>query len=68
VQKDQKGNDYVFTLKTENNENVVIKKLITILKEYNNEVFVSEGLEATDTLVNKGARIVKAGDFVKINK
>ncbi|SFS47037.1 efflux RND transporter periplasmic adaptor subunit [Lutibacter maritimus] len=68
VQKDQKGNDYVFTLKTENNENVVIKKLITISKEYNNEVFITEGLEATDTLIDKGARIVKAGDFVKINK
>ncbi|MBI9040081.1 efflux RND transporter periplasmic adaptor subunit [Lutibacter sp.] len=67
VQKDQKGNDYVFTLKTENNENVVIKKLITILKEYNHEVFITAGLEATDTLVDKGARIVKAGDFVKIN-
>ncbi len=68
VQKDQNGNDYVFTLKTENNENVVIKKLVTISKEYNNEVFISEGLEATDTLINKGARIVKAGDNVKINK
>ncbi|WP_372793304.1 efflux RND transporter periplasmic adaptor subunit [Lutibacter sp.] len=67
VQKDQKGNDYVFTLKTENNENVVIKKLIKISKEYNNEVFITEGLEATDTLVNKGARIVKAGDIVRVN-
>lgn len=68
VQKDQNGNDYVFTLKTENNENIVIKKLVTISKEYNNEVFISEGLESTDTLINKGARIVKAGDNVKINK
>jgi len=68
VQKDQNGNDYVFTLKTDNNENVVIKKLVTISKEYNNEVFISEGLEATDILIDKGARIVKAGDHVKINK
>ena len=68
VQKDQKGNNYVFTLKTENNENIVIKKLVTISKEYNNEVFITEGLEANDTLVDKGARIVKAGDHVKINK
>ena len=66
VQKDQKGNNYVFTLKTENNENVVIKKLVTISKEYNNEVFITEGLEANDTLVDKGARIVKAGDIVKV--
>ncbi|WP_372744221.1 efflux RND transporter periplasmic adaptor subunit [Lutibacter sp.] len=67
VQKDQKGNNYVFTINTANGENIVDKKLITILKEYNNEVFISEGLEATDTLVDKGARIVKAGDIVKIN-
>lgn len=67
VQKDLKGNNYVFTVKKENNENVVIKKLVSISKEYNNEVFISEGLESTDTLVNKGARIVKAGDIVKIN-
>lgn len=66
VQKDQNGNDYVFTLKTENDENVVIKKLITISKEYNHEVFITDGLEATDTLIDKGARIVKAGDIVKI--
>lgn len=67
VQKDQKGNNYVFTLKSENNENVVVKKLVSISKEYNNEVFITEGLDSTDTLVNKGARIVKAGDIVKIN-
>ncbi len=67
VQKDQKGNEYVFTLKVENNENIVVKKLITISKEYNNEAFIMNGLEATDTLVNKGARIVKAGDIVKVN-
>jgi RND family efflux transporter MFP subunit len=68
VQKDQQGNDYVFTLNSTNGENLVEKKLIKILKEYNNEVFITEGLTATDTLINKGARIVKAGDIVKINK
>tara|TARA_R110001583_G_scaffold131399_3_gene283144 strand:- start:246 stop:1376 length:1131 start_codon:yes stop_codon:yes gene_type:complete len=67
VQQDQKGNNYVFTLKTENNEHKVIKKLVTVLKEYNHEVFITEGLEATDTLIDKGARIVKAGDLVQIN-
>lgn len=68
VQKDQSGHDYVFTLKTENDENTVVKKLITISKEYNNEVFITAGLEATDSLIDKGARIVKAGDIVKINQ
>ncbi len=67
VQQDQKGNDYVFTLKTKNNEHIIIKKLVTVFKEYNHEVFITEGLVATDTLIDKGARIVKAGDLVKIN-
>ena len=44
VQQDQKGNDYVFTIKSENNENIVVKNLISIEKSYGQEVFVSEGL------------------------
>ena len=65
--QDQKGNDYVFTIKSENNENIVVKNLISIEKSYGQEVFVSEGLTATDVLINEGARLVKAGDIVKIN-
>jgi RND family efflux transporter MFP subunit len=68
VQKDQKGNDYVFTVKSQNEENVVVKKLITVTKEYNQEVLITDGLEVTDALIDKGARIVKAGDIVKIIK
>jgi membrane fusion protein (multidrug efflux system) len=67
VQKDQNGKDYVFTVKSNNEGNVVVKNLVTITKEYNHEVFVAEGLKASDTLVNSGARLVKAGDLVKIS-
>jgi len=66
VQQDQKGNNYVYTLETKANEKVVIKKLISVANEYKNEIFVSDGLDAKDTLVNAGARLVKAGDIVKI--
>jgi RND family efflux transporter MFP subunit len=68
VQQDQQGHDYVFTVINENNENVVVKKLIKIENEYNNQVYVSEGLTETDQLVNAGARIVKAGDNVNITQ
>lgn len=68
VQKDQQGNTYVFTIKNENDEAIVAKNLITIENEYNNEVFVTEGLTANDQLVNAGARIVKAGDAVNITE
>ncbi|MDH5414283.1 MAG: efflux RND transporter periplasmic adaptor subunit [Flavobacteriaceae bacterium] len=66
VQQDQKGNDYVYTLETKNNEKVVVKKLISVENEYKNEIFVSDGLVANDTLINAGARLVKDGDVVKI--
>jgi len=67
VQQDQNGNDYVFTLITVNNEHKVVKNLITITNEYNHEVYVSDGLNENDTLVNAGARFVKEGDLVKIS-
>jgi RND family efflux transporter MFP subunit len=68
VQQDQQGNDYVFTVVKENDENIVVKKLVKIENEYNKEVYVSEGLTENDQLVNAGARIVKAGDNVTITQ
>lgn len=68
VQQDQNGKDYVFTIVTENNTQKVIKNLITVANEYNHEVYVSNGLKETDTLVNAGARFVKEGDQIKISK
>lgn len=68
VQQDQTGNNYVFTVTTENKSHKVVKNIITIANEYNNEIYVSEGLKVTDTLVNAGARFVKDGDKVKISK
>jgi len=67
VQKDQKGATYVFTIKTKNNENKVVKSLITVAKEYNHEAYVREGLTKNDILVDSGARIVKEGDIVKFS-
>lgn len=68
VQQDQNGNNYVFTIATENMEQKVTKNIVTIDNEYNHEVYVSAGLKETDTLVNAGARFVKDGDKVKISK
>lgn len=67
VQQDQFGIDYVFTIETMNDENKIIKKIITIGNEYNHEVFIVTGLEENDTLVNAGAKLVKTGDLVKIS-
>lgn len=68
VQQDQTGNNYVFTVVTENNVQKAFKNIITVANEYNHEVYVSEGLKANDTLINAGARFVKDGDTVKISK
>jgi len=68
IQKDQQGNSYVFTIQTENGESTVVKNIVTVENEYNNEVYISKGLNKNDKLVNAGARIVKAGDIVNITE
>jgi len=68
VQQDQKGDDYVFTIKTEKGENTVKKTLVNVNNEYRHEVYISNGLSDNDTIVNAGARLVKTGDIVKIKK
>jgi multidrug efflux pump subunit AcrA (membrane-fusion protein) len=67
IQQDQFGNDYVFTIETMNDENKIVKKPITVGKEYDHEVFIVTGLTANDTLVNTGAKLVKTGDLVTIS-
>ncbi|MEE9349815.1 MAG: efflux RND transporter periplasmic adaptor subunit [Flavobacteriaceae bacterium] len=64
VQQDQNGANYVFVIDTTNEENKVVKKMVTIGNEYNQEVFINKGLSKNDTLINAGARLVKAGEIV----
>jgi len=66
IQQDQKGNDYVFTIQTENGQNKVVKSLVNVVNEYDHKVFISEGLSENDTIVNAGARLVKTGETVQI--
>ncbi len=66
VQQDQKGSDYVFTIKTKNGEHEIVKTLVKVSNEYNHNVYISEGLSDSDTIVNLGARLVQSGDIVKI--
>lgn len=64
VQQDQNGNDYVYIIETQDNEQKAVKKILTIEKEYNNEVIVSEGLAENDILIDQGARMIKNGEIV----
>ena len=66
IQKNKQGDNYIYTVSNKNSEYVVSKRLVEITKEYNQNSLIKSGLKITDTLVNKGARIVKDGELVKI--
>lgn len=66
IQKNKQGDNYVYTVSYKNSEYLVSKRLVEITKEYNQNSLIKSGLKITDTLVNKGARIVKDGELVKI--
>jgi len=66
IQKDSKGNTFVYTATNEDSKITVVKSLIDIEKEYNNQSFIAEGLKATDNIIDKGAKLIKSGDEVTI--
>ncbi len=66
LQKDSKGNQFVYTLKNENDSNLVVKTLVNVAKEYNDEAYISEGLSVDDLIIDKGSRLVKSNDVVKL--
>jgi RND family efflux transporter MFP subunit len=68
IQQDQYGNDYVFTVKTVDNETIVTKQQVSTGLEYQQRVFIEDGLTENDILINAGARLIKAGDQVKIDR
>ena len=67
IQQDQNGNDFVFTIKNNDNQYHVVKKIIDVVNEYDHTAYVSSGLTLNDTLIDSGARLVKEGDIVKID-
>lgn len=66
IQKDQQDNSFVYTLQQTDNTHKVVKQLITVAKEYNNQSFISEGLKSEDLIIDKGARSVKNDDEVTL--
>ncbi len=66
IQKDDKGDTFVYTLNKENNKQKAIKTKITIGKEFNNQSFVSEGLKPSDVIIDKGAKLVKNNEEVTV--
>lgn len=66
IQKDKDGNSFIFLIHNNNADFKVSKKIIKVSKEYDHKSLITEGLKLSDTIVNKGSRIVKDGELVKI--
>ena len=66
IQKDRNGKTFVYTLEAEEANYKVIKTFVRDSNSYNNFSYISEGLNSKSTLVDKGARLVKNGDIVKL--
>ena len=66
IQMNQKGAQFVYTIKTDTLQTNVIRKTLTLGESYNNKVLVLDGLKANETIVNKGGKFVKDGDEVEV--
>lgn len=66
IQKDRNGKTFVYTLEAKEANYKVIKTFVRDSNSYNNFSYISEGLNSKSTLVDKGARLVKNGDIVKL--
>lgn len=66
IQKDRKGDSYVYTLKKEKEGYLVEKTYIVQKMTYANESFIAEGLLEDALIVDKGARLIKANETVII--
>ena len=66
IQKDRNGKTFVYTLEGKLANYKVVKTFIKEANSYNNYSYIIEGLNNKSTLVDKGARLVKNGDIVKL--
>ena len=64
IQKDRKGDSYVYTLKKEKEGYLVEKTYIVEKMTYSNETFIADGLLEDALIVDKGARLIKANETV----
>ena len=64
IQKDRKGDSYLYTLKKEKEGYLVEKTYIVEKMTYSNETFIADGLLEDALVVDKGARLIKANETV----
>lgn len=68
IQKDRDSNHFVYTVLKENDKDKVVKTMIKIGKEYNNQSYISEGLNKDDLIIDKGSRLIKSNDEVIVTQ
>ena len=61
IMQDNKGNNYVFTLDTENK---VVKTSIEVGRSYKDQTMITNGLSVDDKIISVGNRGVRQGDLV----
>jgi RND family efflux transporter MFP subunit len=68
IQKDKKGNSFVYVVKKEDGIDKAHKNIVKIANEYNHQSLIAEGLKENDIIINKGSLIVKDGDLIEITE
>jgi len=66
ILKDNKGDTFVYTVIEEGGKQKVAKTMVTVGKEFNNQSYISEGLKASDVIIDKGAKLVQNNETVTV--
>ena len=66
IQKGKDGYNFVYVTNKNNGDFDASKRIIKVSKEYKQESLITEGLKVNDSLIDKGSRIVKDGELIKI--
>lgn len=66
IQQSASGEDFTYVLESKGSTNVVRKQVLKTGMSYMGKTMITEGLNGDESLISKGARSVKDGQFVEI--
>lgn len=64
IQMNQQGEKFVYIVQKDSTSSKVSKRVLELGTEYNNEVLITKGLKADETIVNEGGKFLKDGDEI----
>ena len=68
IQMNQKAEKFVYTVLNDSAKTTVVKRILEVGQEYNNQVIILKGVEAQEQIVLDGSKFVKDGDEVEITQ